>query len=651
LRNIFYILFLFCFKLSFSQSYLDSLNVKLKNAKNDSVKIVTYYKASFSEKLNQQQKDSLIFLIGELGKNSKLKRLYSYAIFKQGYYYDNFKKYDNALESYILALKEAEKVKNLYVQAICHNRIGDVYSNEKKYTIAIRQYHYSIPIAKLINDSADLSENYNALGTIYKNINQADSSLFYHFKALEIRLKFGKKTSLANSYNNIGLIYKKIKDYDNAINFLNKGLQIRLKLNDIKGVSGSKINIGNVLNLKKEYKEALIHLEEGTKLAYENKLGDFYCNGLLGIQSSLFGLKKYKECCLVWEKYKIANDSLEKEKNNNELQELEIKYNSEKKDAELKFKSEQIKNKTEQNAKQKILIIASVVALLMALIAVIFIYRSFVLNKRNAKQLAIKNLLIEEKNKEITDSINYAKLIQQSLLASETILTKNLKDYFILYKPKDIVSGDFYWATETNNGFLMACVDCTGHGVPGAFMSLIGKENLDKAAVTSSSPKQILSLLNNGVKKSLNQNENNTNRDGMDISLINIQYLNDGKTKIDYAGANRSLLILRKNNSIVEEIKSTKSAIGGFTSNEQEFDETEIILDSGDLVFMSTDGYADQFGSEKNKKMTTKKFKEILLENKNIQISEIENNLETFFTNFKGKLDQVDDVLVIGLRV
>ncbi|MFN8229845.1 MAG: tetratricopeptide repeat protein [Bacteroidia bacterium] len=639
-----------CFKLSYSQSYLDSLNLKIKNAKNDSVKIDTYYKASFSEKLNQEQKDSLIFLIGELGKNSKLKRLNSYAIFKQGYYYDSFKKYDKALESYILALKEAENVSNLYVQVICHNRIGDVYSNDGKYKIAIRQYHYSIPIAKLIYDSTDLSENYNALGTIYKNINQTDSSLFYHFKALEIRLKNGKKKYLANTYNNIGLIYKKTKDYDNAISFLNKGLQIRSKLNDIKGVSGSKINIGNVLNLKKEYKEALIHLEEGTKLAFENKIGNFYCNGLLGIQSSLFNLKKYKECCLIWEKYKNAKDSIESEKNNNELQELEIKYNSEKKDAELKLKSEQIKNKTEQNAKQKNLIIASVVALLMSLIAVIFIYRSFVLNKRNAKQLAFKNLLIEEKNKEITDSINYAKLIQQSLLASETILKKNLKDYFILYKPKDIVSGDFYWAAETNNGFLMACVDCTGHGVPGAFMSLIGKENLDKAAAISSSPKQVLSLLNVGVKKSLNQNENNTNRDGMDIALININYLANGKTKINYAGANRSLLILRKSNSIVEEIKSTKTAIGGFTSNEQEFNETEIILDSGDLVFMTTDGYADQFGFEKNKKMTTKKFKEILLNNKNTQISEMKSNLENFFIYFRGKLDQVDDVLVIGLK-
>ncbi len=630
---------------------MDTINVKINEAKNDSVKINLYYKTSFSEKINQQQKDSLIVIMIELGKSSKIKRLYSYALFKQGYYYDNLKKYDKALENYILAIKEAEKVQNLYVQVICHNRMGDIYSEEKKYKIAIRQYHFSIPIAILIKDSADLSENYNKLGTIYKQINIVDSSLYYHFKALEIRLKSGSKKSLANTYNNIGLIYKKIKNYDKAIEYLEKSIKIKEQVNDKKGIAGSKINLGIVYNLKKEYNKALIYIESGVKMAYESKNGVYYCNGLLELQNSLFNLKKYKESCIVFNRYLTAKDSIEKEKNNNELQELEIKYNSEKKDAELKLKSEQIKNKTEQNAKQKILIIASVVALLMALIAVIFIYRSFVLNKRNAKQLALKNLLIEEKNKEITDSINYAKLIQQSLLASKLMLDKNLKDYFILYKPKDIVSGDFYWATETNNGFLMACVDCTGHGVPGAFMSLIGKENLDKAATISSSPKQILNLLNLGVKKSLNQNENNTNKDGMDIALININYLADGKTKVNYAGANRSLLIIRKNNSIVEEIKSTKSAIGGFTSNEQVFDETEIILDKGDLIFMTTDGYADQFGYEKNKKMTTKKFKEFLLDNKNIQIPDIKNNLENFFTNFKGKLDQVDDVLVIGIRV
>ena len=652
IKHIYYILF-FVFSASvFSQTYLDSVAVKLKQAENDSVRINIYYKASLAKyKLNNKQCDSLSNLMLKTGENSADKRMLSYAFFKQGYYHNVRNENSKAVEKYFLALKEAEKINNLYVRLISHNRIGSVYAGEKNTKGAIRQYHYSIPLAKMINDSNDLSDAYSNLGTIYNNTKRFDSSLFYHFKALDIRLKQSNKKNTAITYNGIGLTYKGLKEYDKSIEYLIKSLKIREEVNDQKGEAGSRINIGNVLNLKGDYKQALIYLEVGTRLAYVNKVGDFYCNGLLGIKNSYHHAKQWKDCCDAWDKFKNATDSVKGEKIRKDIIELEAKYDSDKKDADLKLQEEQIKLKVAENSKQKILIVASVIALLMALLAVFFIYRSFSLNKKNAIQLAFKNQLIGEKNKEITDSINYARLIQNSLLASESMLNKNLKEYFIIYKPKDIVSGDFYWAAETKKGFLLACVDCTGHGVPGAFMSLIGKENLDKAIVSTSSPKHILSELNKGVKRSLNQNSDNGNRDGMDAAIIRIEDHGNGRSKVFYSGANRPFWILRKETKVIQEIKATKQAIGGFTSDDQEFEEHEIILETGDSVYISTDGYADQFGSEKNKKMTTKRFKDILvsLQPLNSELQKIK--LEEFFNDWKGKNEQLDDLLIIGIKI
>ncbi len=652
IRRIFIILFILSANYFFGQNYIDTLSIKINEAKNDSIKINIYYRASIStEKLNTKQLDSVYNLMLETGRNSKEKRMLAYALVQQGRWHHIRKEYSQALEKHFAALKESEKINYMYGRIIAHNRIGAIYLDDKNNDLAIKQYHYSVPLAIAINDSDDLSENYSSLGTAYTNKKNYDSSLLYHLKSLDIRLKKSNKKNLANTYNNIGLVYKGLKDYEKATDFLIKALNIRTEIKDKKGIAGSKINIGNVLNLKKDYLQALVYLNEGAKIAYDVKQAEFYCNGLLGIKNSYAGLQKWKECSFAWDAYKQASDSVKAEKIKKDIIELETKYESDRKDVDLKLQEEQIKSKTAQNSKQQILIMASVIALLMSLIAVFFIYRSFRLNKKNAVQLAFKNHLIEEKNKEITDSINYARLIQQSLLASETMLNKNLKEYFILYIPKDIVSGDFYWAAETNKGFLLACVDCTGHGVPGAFMSLIGKENLDKAIVSTNSPKQILSELNKGVKRSLNQNSGNGNRDGMDAAIIRIEDQADGKAKVFYAGANRPFWILRKGGAGILEIKATKQAIGGFTEDNQEFEEHELLLEKGDSIFISTDGYADQFGSEKNKKLTTKRFKELLISLQNLSAAVQKDKLEEFFISWKGKNEQLDDLLVIAIKI
>ncbi len=265
------------------------------------------------------------------------------------------------------------------------------------------------------------------------------------------------------------------------------------------------------------------------------------------------------------------------------------------------------------------------------------------------EELDKKNEIIEEKNKEIIDSITYALRIQQAKLPKKEDIYTSFPQSFILFKPKDIVSGDFYFFQKNNQSIFIAAADCTGHGVPGALMSMIGSEKLDDAVSQSIDTSVILKQLNKGIKTSLRQSDSDeSTRDGMDIALCSVDKKN---FIIKYAGANRPLWIIRNRQTEVEEIKATKTAIGGLTEDNQHFDTHEIKLKEGDTFYIFTDGYADQFKGQGGKKLMTRKFKEILLSIQNKTMREQENHLDDFLENWKEGAEQVDDILVIGVRL
>jgi PAS domain S-box-containing protein len=257
--------------------------------------------------------------------------------------------------------------------------------------------------------------------------------------------------------------------------------------------------------------------------------------------------------------------------------------------------------------------------------------------------------IIEFKNKEITNSITYALRIQQALLPNKQDIDNLLPESFILYKPKDIVSGDFYYFHPIEDNLCyIAAADSTGHGVPGGFMSMLGSEKLNDAVTKGRSPGEILSMLNRSIKGSLRHTEKDRAiLDGFDIALC----LVDTQSRtLHFAGAHRPLWIIRKNSDTIEEIKAVKAAIGGWTEESQEFATHEIRLEEGDSFYIFTDGFADQFGTT-NKRLMTKKFKEILLSLKDRKMSEQGKYLDNFYSTWKGEEEQTDDILVIGTRL
>lgn len=276
------------------------------------------------------------------------------------------------------------------------------------------------------------------------------------------------------------------------------------------------------------------------------------------------------------------------------------------------------------------------------------VFRNEVLRLRGVKELRESHELINLKNKEITDSINYARKIQSAILPQQDYVKKLLPDSFFFYQPKDIVSGDFYWVAERNGEIFVVVADCTGHGVPGAFMSVVGmnllNEIVNHRGITS--PSEILGELNNGVVDALQQRETASN-DGMDIALVKINFANK---KIEYTAANRSMILFR--NGVIEEIKPTKNPIGGFNSlKEKHFETHQIQLSSGDIVYLSTDGYADQFGGEQDKKITTKNFRRLLEKVSSLSMQDQEKELSRFINDWKTGYEQTDDILVAGIKI
>lgn len=311
----------------------------------------------------------------------------------------------------------------------------------------------------------------------------------------------------------------------------------------------------------------------------------------------------------------------------------------------------------------EILTNGGLLTLAVAFFSILLIYQRTKLNQNEIiarlalagsnEQLAVKNEIIEEKNKNIRDSINYALNIQRAVLPPIQKVESGLKDCFILYLPKDIVSGDFYWfdrklATPRNNQpaqevVAIAAVDCTGHGVPGALMSVIGSTILNQTInrTTVNNAGEALNLFNNKVTETLN-----SIKDGMDMALCIINFK---KLEMQYAGANNSIFIVKDGN--ISELKATKQAIGADTTEEKIFANNIVQLAKGDCIYLFTDGYADQFGGSEGKKYKYGRFKDLLLRIHNNPMTDQKELLHSEFLSWKGNLEQVDDVLVIGIRI
>lgn len=269
-------------------------------------------------------------------------------------------------------------------------------------------------------------------------------------------------------------------------------------------------------------------------------------------------------------------------------------------------------------------------------------------NKINEKRLIEQNQKLTELHKDITDSIRYAKRIQETILQTPENMKGIFNDSFILFKPKDIVSGDYYWFYENDNYKYVAAIDCTGHGVPGAMMSMVANSIFKEVFINKKVQETdlILHALDYELSTTLHNNETDAFNDGMDISLVRVD-----KTTLDiqFSGALRSIMILDENG--VSEVRGSRYPLGFYPDVNKKFERVNMKLQKGACVYLYSDGFADQFGGERCKKMNRVNFKELLKTAYEMPIDEQEAFLEYAFNNWKQDEEQTDDVMVIGIKL
>lgn len=361
-------------------------------------------------------------------------------------------------------------------------------------------------------------------------------------------------------------------------------------------------------------------------------------------------LGQYKSAYLYQRSYAAIKDSIFNSENSLDLFDLRERYEEEKKQQEREFLTKENEHQhavdEAEHAKHLAMVWFAVTGLGLVLLFAIFIFNRFRVTNRQKCIIEDQKLIVEEKNREVTASIVYAKRIQEAILPPQTLIDKVLPNAFFMYRPKDIVSGDFYWVDEQNERVYFAAVDCTGHGVPGALVSIIGHNGLTRAIheFQLTQPGAILDKLNELVEVTLRQRETEV-RDGMDIALCCLNYKSN---EIEFAGANNPLYLIR--DGVLSLFKADKQPIGKYDGRKP-FENHRFTFLEGDTFYIFSDGMADQFGGSMGKKFKYKAFRELLLNIQDLSMSEQMDQIDTAFTAWKGEFEQVDDVCIVGVRV
>jgi serine phosphatase RsbU (regulator of sigma subunit) len=592
---------------------------------------------------------------------------------------------DSAIHYFLVAQKSAHLAGDSLFFAGMYNNLANAYKAKGKIKEALDNYFLSLRLKERQKDSTGMANTATNIGNLYSLFEDTVNSLKYLNLGLTLRRAKGDSLEVGNSLTAIGLYYAKRNRLEAAKNYLRQALSL-IDGSDAEGVAIANYNLGNVYflagdfrNAEPLYLKALDYAEanrdyQGMASCYET-LGKMNCqlgkldNGLVFLQKGLeagkmaqipeltaninvalsdaYELKKdYKNALKYYKDWVVVKDSLYSLENIRKLTSSELKYQHEK---EMLLVEQEQKKKEElaklENIKKNIVVASAMVIIILISVFAFMLSRRLRVNK-------MQKHLIEEQNHEIKDSINYAKTIQNAFLGDQVLINSSFKDNFICFLPKDIVSGDFYWAItmkpeeeeiKQKEYFFVAVCDCTGHGVPGAFMSLLIIGYLNEAIAQ----KRILEpeAVFNYVRGRLESNISSQQKDGMDGVLLR---LDRSTGEIVYAAAHNAPVIVSGNG--FQELPFDKMPVGRGERAES-FKARTVFVKPGDMIYLYTDGFADQFGGPNGKKFKYRQLNETLVSISVKNCSEQSDLLRQKFDQWKGKLEQVDDVCVMGIRV
>ncbi len=693
--------------------------------KNDTGKVSEYYQNIFSIYIEMKDTDNLVHTIRlvsqeyfsegdfqkalryseqalSISKQMQYKKGIAGSYSQMGDMYNDQGEIAQSLENYNNALSILYTINDTDYLAYVHSLMGKVYGKQNNVSKSIASFNKAILLLQPKKWQTKLCKVYLHIGEMYKDNNDYTKSIFYYQKALMTAEELKEKSLVSEFLDKIGSVYTQQGDITTALEYHFKALKIAKELKDENAIAWSNLYISQTYNKQKNYKKA----KEYNDFALNSKeFFDFATlrdAELLASQldsvagNSIGSLTHYKHYILFRDKLK--SDEIHKLATKEKIQ-TEYKKQKEIDKREQDNKDALAKAALNQQTFQRNAFIGGFV--LMVLLAGVS-YRNF--RSKNKDNLIITNQkhLVEEKNREITQSIQYALRIQTAILPPARIVKQYLENSFILYKPKDIVAGDFYWMeqvqlvddsitllanetsrnskssshqlinTSANQLILFAACDCTGHGVPGAMVSVVCHNALNRAVreFGLTKPSEILDKTAEIVIENFSKSEESI-KDGMDISLAS---LNLQTMELQWAGANNPLWIVRAGhpdlvegvredkmlrqaqhdspqNFNLSETRADKQPIG-MNEDSKPFTNHTFTLNSGDTIYLFTDGFADQFGGETGqKKLTRKRFKNLILSIQDKPMQEQGIALDKFITEYRKEVEQIDDILVMGVRV
>jgi serine phosphatase RsbU (regulator of sigma subunit) len=638
--------------LGVNRTLIDSLLIELKNAKNElnsfeiKSQLGEYY-------LNIDNKKALDYATQSYKYSIKTNtiELRKESTYTLAHVYNGKGFYDQAIEHFIESDTLCRQTNDTIGMLLSQNGLGNLQIGAHHYDQALFHYTAANQLARVIKDTFRIVVTYIGMGTATSKLGHHKRGLDYYSLAKSM---YGKEKSpfiYASILTNMSECYTAIGTLDKALAYSLEGLEIMTELNHGYGLATLNQIIGDIYKQQNKYATALSYYSKA--IAKNKEIGAFdglqICYLLTAEMQEKMGNKGLGFDYL--KKHLSLKDSLFDEKKSQIIAEMQSKYNQEISNNKILLlnKENQIRT-TELKGKENQHLF------LYGGLGIVLIFSGFIFNRYKIahKQkiiIEVANTTLNQTNHElgiqrdeILASITYAKRIQNAILPTDNFFKSHFKESFILYKPKDIVAGDFYWLEEKNDKLFFAVADCTGHGVPGAMVSVICNNALNRSVreYGISSPNAILDMSTKIVIEEFGKSDEDV-MDGMDIALCSI----DGKT-LSYAGAHNPLWIIRDNKII--ETKGDKQPIGKYYKRTPYVLHT-FELQKNDIIYLFTDGYTDQFGGEKGKKFKIQAFRELLLSIHDKPMAVQNTILNKTFENYRGSAEQIDDVCVIGIRI
>lgn len=533
---------------------------------------------------------------------NRLEKGYVRALLIKGNIYESFGDYENTLNFWLEALKGSKETNDIESEGEACSQLGLIYTRLCNFPKALEFFNKGLKIREDLNDENAVASSLNRIGMVLRQTKKFEESLGYYFRSLGIRRRNKQVSAIPWTLLGIANTYEDMKKYPESIEYYEQGIEgvdKRCKLQCMMGA-------GRVYSKLGDPEKAVERLEESLRMATELKSQMLIAeaHSALAVHYELF--KKPDKALKNFKKYLKAKETFQSNEVQSKLSNIEVAHAIE--------RSEQEKE----------------------------IYRLRHVELKEAYDI------IEEKNHDITASINYASRIQRALLPSVKEIKGLEEKIFILYLPKDIVSGDFYWFSTVDDKLLLIAADCTGHGVPGALMSMLGISFLEEIVNTNkiTDTGLILDALRKEVERALHQKgQINEAKDGMDIAISVIDKKNNS---MQFSGAYNNLYLVRDGDLL--EYNADRMPIGYSDDKDKNFSSHFIETEPGDTIYMYSDGYADQFGGPDHKKFKYTALKNTILEINRLPLKIQRDRLEKKFLEWRGPDEQTDDVIVLGYR-